>query len=220
MSRVLEMGSYDVNGTLRDFQPDGSEWIGVDLVAGPAVDIVVEGTSRLPFEDKSFDVVVASSVFEHDSTFWLTFQEMVRVTRDGGYIYLNVPSNGLVHRHPLDVYRFYPDAGKALLDWGRIAQPGLTLMESFVGLQDNGLWNDFCVVFGVNASAPETFLHRKTRFVNLWLNGEYVDETFEAQTQDHQIIFTQQQRIFELEEQLVKSKIEIMNLENRRMGSQ
>lgn len=214
MSKVLEMGSYDVNGTLRDLQPAGSDWVGVDLEAGPSVDLVVAQTSRLPFADSTFDVVLASSVLEHDSTFWLTFNEMVRVVKDGGYIYLNVPSNGLVHRHPVDVYRFYPDAGKALLDWGALTRPGLSLVESFVGLQNDGLWNDFCAVFGMNALTPEKFLHTDTPFNNLWLEGEFVSETFEARTEDFRIILHQQVRISELENQLNQLRLEINRLTN------
>jgi ubiquinone/menaquinone biosynthesis C-methylase UbiE len=83
------------------------------------VDLVIENTSDLPFTDESFDYVVASSVFEHDPIFWKTFAEMIRVLKPGGCVYINSPSNGMIHRYPIDVYRFYPDAGKALEKWGK-----------------------------------------------------------------------------------------------------
>lgn len=41
----------------------------------------------MPFGDGAFDAVVASSVFEHDVAFWITFREMCRVVRPGGTIY-------------------------------------------------------------------------------------------------------------------------------------
>jgi hypothetical protein len=44
---------------------------------------------------------------------------MARVVKSGGFIYLNAPSNGYVHNHPLDIWRFYPDAGIALEKWAK-----------------------------------------------------------------------------------------------------
>jgi predicted SAM-dependent methyltransferase len=72
---ILEIGSFDVNGSLRVHKPQGSRWIGVDLEMGPGVDIVISSSSELPFQNGEFDVVLASSVFEHDPAFWLTFGE-------------------------------------------------------------------------------------------------------------------------------------------------
>ena len=42
--------------------------------------------------------------------FWVTFAEMARVVKAGGFVYISVPVNGPVHRHPMDCWRFYPDA--------------------------------------------------------------------------------------------------------------
>ena len=37
---ILEIGSYDVNGSIRNFFPD-SNYVGVDLTEGPGVDLVI-----------------------------------------------------------------------------------------------------------------------------------------------------------------------------------
>ena len=92
--RILEVGSYNRNGGLRDVCPEGSEWIGADLEAGPGVDVVLEDPHKLPFEDASFDVVLSSSVFEHTDFFWELFKEKCRCVKPGGYIYINAPSTG------------------------------------------------------------------------------------------------------------------------------
>jgi hypothetical protein len=49
---------------------------GLDLEAGPGVDVVApEGAmGGYPFPDGAFDVVVSSSVLEHDEFFWVTIK--------------------------------------------------------------------------------------------------------------------------------------------------
>src|SRR5579859_5779437 len=101
-AQVLEIGSQNVNGSLRDFAPVYGEYVGVDIVDGPGVDIVLDDSGGLPFPNDRFDAVIASSCFEHDQMFWLTFLEMTRVVKDGGYLYINAPSNGNYHSYPYD----------------------------------------------------------------------------------------------------------------------
>src|SRR5438874_1425727 len=105
---VLEIGSQAVNGSLRESALPSTKYVGVDIEPGDGVDVVVEPGGSLPFPAESFDLVMATSVFEHDPGFWTTFVEMCRNTREGGYIYFNAPSNGPIHRFPQDNWRFYP----------------------------------------------------------------------------------------------------------------
>jgi len=149
-ARILEIGSMNVNGSLREFAKRTTEYVGVDLEDGPAVDVVIKRGERLPFDDSSFDLIMASSAFEHDPRFWETFIEMCRVARRGGHIYVNAPSNGGVHRFPLDCWRFYPDAGLALMEYASERQVKIDLVESFVGKRFSDTWdgwNDFVAVF-------------------------------------------------------------------------
>ena len=185
---ILEIGSYNVNGTLKDFQPEGSKWLGADIESGPGVDIVIENTSALPFEDSTFDYVVASSVFEHDPTFWSTFGEMVRVLKVGGCIYINAPSNGAIHRYPIDAYRFYPDAGKALEKWGQSIRPDLKLVESFVGKRDAEGWNDFCAVFALGEIHLIKTIFSDTDCENVWHGDTFLVNTFAELPQDQRIV--------------------------------
>jgi hypothetical protein len=148
-ARVLEVGSASVNDSLREYVPQSLDWVGVDLEEGPGVDLVLSDPYELPFPSKSFDVSIATSVFEHNEMFWLTFLELVRVVSDNGLIYLCSPSNGHIHRYPVDCYRFYPDAGFALQNWARRSQYEVTLIESFVLHKDESEWNDWVAVFRV-----------------------------------------------------------------------
>jgi SAM-dependent methyltransferase len=153
-ARVLEIGAADLNGALRGSAPLGAQYTGIDLAPGPGVDRVLDDPYRYPFNTASFDVVVSSSCFEHDPMFWRSFTEMCRVVRPGGFIYLNAPSNGPVHRVPTDNWRFYPDAGVALATWARHTGQDTRLVESFVGRRVSDLWNDCVMVFGKGETRP------------------------------------------------------------------
>jgi SAM-dependent methyltransferase len=184
MKSILEVGSLDVNGSLKDFRPKGAEWVGVDLEAGKGVDIVVEKSAPLPFEEKSFDLVVATSIFEHDPMFWATFNEMLRVTKDGGFIFVSAPSNGWVHRYPLDVYRFYPDAGVALQEWGVKSRANLRLQESFISERDGEVWNDFIAVFSLGEESQLNKIYLDTPSTNVWRESEFLVDTLSEKTED------------------------------------
>ena len=198
MESILEIGSLNVNGSLKDFQPENSTWVGIDLAPGEGVDLVIESGASLPFEDKTFDLVIAASVFEHDPMFWQTFNEMVRVTKENGFIYISAPSNGWVHRYPIDVYRFYPDAGVALEKWGRLARSNLSLQESFVAEQDGDIWNDFVAVFGFGDRLQVKKIYTDTLVKNVWSDGVFLEDTFCEAVEDMRIIM--EFRKFNLEE--------------------
>jgi hypothetical protein len=82
--KVLEVGSRDVNGSLRDMFSQHDKWVytGMDNADGPNVDVVkpyvAYGSGAFPFTSMKFNVVVSSSCLEHDSWPWVTFKEMVR----------------------------------------------------------------------------------------------------------------------------------------------
>jgi SAM-dependent methyltransferase len=145
--KVLEIGSANFNGGLRDEKLPNMEWLGVDLEPGPGVDVIVEVGHALPFESESFDLLVASSVFEHDIQFWNTFLEMSRVMKPNGLLLLIMPSQGTFHRYPLDAFRFYPDSGIALEKWALSRGHNIRLVESFTTPPENDVWADFITIY-------------------------------------------------------------------------
>jgi SAM-dependent methyltransferase len=165
---LVELGSQNVNGTLRDaFTGANIRYIGVDFEPGVGVDIVLEDPYKLPIEDNQADIVLCSSVLEHSELFWVSFLEMVRILKPGGLLYINVPSNGNFHRHPVDCWRLYPDSGRALQKWAQLNNHNILLLESFTGLQHGGIWNDFVGVFlKENTSEPYYLNTYNQRIVN------------------------------------------------------
>jgi SAM-dependent methyltransferase len=114
--RVLDVGSFDVNGTYKPLFPASKfDYTGLDMESGPNVDIVPDSPySWKEIESDQFDIVVSGQVLEHAEFFWLTMSEMVRVLKKGGMICIIVPNGFAEHRHPVDCYRFFTDGLIAL----------------------------------------------------------------------------------------------------------
>lgn len=91
--RILEIGSYDVNGTIRNSFAAASEYVGVDLDKGPGVDRVGYG-HEVADPDGSMDVTISGECFEHDPHWRDTFANMVRLTRPGGLVAFTCASRG------------------------------------------------------------------------------------------------------------------------------
>ena len=85
--------------------------------------------------------MLSSSCLEHDECFWMTFLEMCRVLKPGGFIYINTPSSGYYHSYPVDCWRFYPDSYKALEKWGNKMGYKISLLESYIDEEDTN-WKD------------------------------------------------------------------------------
>jgi SAM-dependent methyltransferase len=168
---IVDIGGRDVNGSLRSVAPAGNRYLAVDFTPGDGVDIVITDPYVLPFEDATVDVVVSSSCFEHAEFFWLLFNECLRVLRPEGLLYINAPSNGAFHRYPVDCWRFYPDSGIALQNWGRRSGYNCALLESFVGPRKQDIWNDFVAVFLKDESCIALHPRRLQDVVANLMNG-------------------------------------------------
>ena len=132
--KVVEIGSQNVNGTMRDHAPPNIiEYIGLDFAEGNGVDIVLTDPYKFPINDQSVDVVITSSCFEHSEMFWMSYLEALRILKPTGLLYVNAPSSWMAyHRHPFDLWRFYPDAAKGLETWGKYNNIDNMVLESFI----------------------------------------------------------------------------------------
>jgi len=109
-SLVLDVGSYDVNGTLKPLFSH-CKYTGCDIGAGPNVDVVQTLPHVLPFTDESFDVVISANCLEHCKRPWELILEMDRVLKPSGIIAVSLPWVGIgYHPYPIDCYRITPDA--------------------------------------------------------------------------------------------------------------
>lgn len=123
--RILEIGSRAaVNqvelSNLRPLLPR-TEYIGVDMQAGPGVDVVADAT-RLPFDNSYFDLVICLETLEHAQRPWEIASEIARVVKKQGGIILSSQQNFPLHMHPSDYFRYTPYGLSSLLPskWRRV----------------------------------------------------------------------------------------------------
>lgn len=72
-------------------------------------DYTWDGTT-IPFEDCSYETLIATEVLEHCPDPLLILKEMYRVLKNEGYIFLTVPFLWPLHEVPHDEYRYTPFA--------------------------------------------------------------------------------------------------------------
>jgi len=108
--RVLDVGSFDVNGSPSHLFGD---YRGVDIREGSGVDIVLDAETELVrmFGKESFDTVLCLSTLEHVKRFWFMLGEIHAVIKKGGLLFLSVPGISFPeHDHPSDYWRFTKSA--------------------------------------------------------------------------------------------------------------
>jgi SAM-dependent methyltransferase len=107
---VLEIGSYNVNGTPRDvfipFAP--KQYLGIDQGAGPGVDRVIDASNLVQeLGSDKFDVVLSTEMLEHAQDWRKAVSNMKAVTKPGGLLYVTTRGPGFpFHGFPHDYWRY------------------------------------------------------------------------------------------------------------------
>jgi hypothetical protein len=99
---VLECGSYNVNGSVRDLFA-AREYIGLDWRPGPGVDVVslvheYPGHATEPGCEyqpgRKFDTVVSTEMLEHDPHWRESVQRMIDLVKPGGTLIITCAAPG------------------------------------------------------------------------------------------------------------------------------
>lgn len=139
---IVEIGSQNVNGSLRELFTDYKNYLGVDFIPGKGVDHVLKDPYIIDLESNSVDIVLSSSCYEHSDMFWLLHLEIIRILKPQGLFYLNAPSSGFTHRYPIDSWRFFPDAALSMAVWANRNGYNTKVLESFIDNSGCG-WRNF-----------------------------------------------------------------------------
>lgn len=131
---VLEVGSYDVNGSVRPYIESchPRTYLGVDAAPGPSVDRVVDCENLTGDVANQWDVVISTEMLEHVRDWQTCLEQMAQVTASEGLLLITTRSPGFpYHPFPEDHWRFTVDEMKQILvalEWDVITvedDPGL-----------------------------------------------------------------------------------------------
>lgn len=120
LPRVLEIGSYDVNGGVRDLFVHPNKAWGIDIVPGPGVDQVYDGTT-IPWNDEDpgngyWGGIVCCEVYEHVADPVHMTAEIIRVAAPGAIILVTARAPGFAYHNPPDRWRYMPGTLAELFD--------------------------------------------------------------------------------------------------------
>ena len=107
--RLIEVGSYDVNGSLRHLVQllNPAEYVGLDIEAGPGVDVICEAEKMVEkFGPNSFDVVISSNALEHMRYWREAVSNIKNICKPQGLIFIIVPAQIPFHGYPHDYWRY------------------------------------------------------------------------------------------------------------------
>ena len=105
---VLEAGSMNVNGSVRDYVESLGpvSYIGTDMRPGPGVDVVCDAAD-LAGRFAAADVVISTEMLEHAKDWQAAVRGMISVLAEGGVLVLTTRSEGFpLHGYPEDHWRY------------------------------------------------------------------------------------------------------------------
>lgn len=133
---VIEAGSFNVNGSVRDHIESlgPASYTGIDLQAGPGVDVVMDAAD-LPGDLGQAGVVVSTSMLEHAPDWQGALRGLISAVRPGGILVLTCPSAGFpYHGYPGDYWRFSVESMR-----GIVTAAGLDVLDLIPDSQAPGI---------------------------------------------------------------------------------
>lgn len=149
---LLDVGCFEA--PLRKLLPD-VRYVGIDFCGDPDVVVDLEKIERLPFDDATFDCVIAIEVLEHLDALHRVFDEMLRVSRK--HVIVSLPNcwrdarlrierghgsfahYGLPVDRPDDRHKWFFNVGEARAFFeGQAERRGLQVKELFASHRSRG----------------------------------------------------------------------------------
>lgn len=109
--RILEVGSRDVNGSVRPLIEKfcfPQEYMGIDIESGKYVDIILPAEQLVSyFGESSFDIVISTELLEHVKNWRIVINNIKDVLKPKGLIFISTRSYGFpYHGYPHDYWRY------------------------------------------------------------------------------------------------------------------
>jgi SAM-dependent methyltransferase len=109
---ILEIGSRVVTGACFRERFSRANYTGFDIYPGPNVDIVGDAHRLSSYfeKDRRFDLIFTSAVFEHLCMPWVVAQEIRKLLKVGGCVFVETHFSFRAHERPWNFFQF-SDAG-------------------------------------------------------------------------------------------------------------
>ena len=103
--KVLDVGSQDINGN-NNYLFEECDILGIDLGPGPNVGLVCHG-GDLDHDDETYDMIICTEAFEHDSRLKHSLENIVRLLKSNGMFLFTCAGpgrleHGTTSAHPMD----------------------------------------------------------------------------------------------------------------------
>lgn len=113
-NEILEIGSRNViAGSQKHFFPQAN-YTGFDIYPGEGVDVVGDAHKLSSYFSKKFDLILSSAVFEHLAMPWRVAQEISKLLKVGGYVFIETHYCYCSHERPWHFFQFSEEALKVL----------------------------------------------------------------------------------------------------------
>jgi hypothetical protein len=140
---VLDVGSRDINSTIQDLDIRGflpnAKWTGVDIQAGPNVDLVGDMTIKEQTFG-AFDLAVSTETFEHVAAWGAMLRNMAHAVQDGidgGTVIITCAGNGRIP---------HGSSGEALVPGEFYANVDSIALEAALRILFSDVWVDYASV--------------------------------------------------------------------------
>ena len=161
--RVIDIGAGDVNGNNRYMFVD-CEYVGVDVVQAPNVDIV-SYAKDLPLDIGEFDCVVSSECFEHDMQIFETLYRILKLLKSGSLFFFTCANVG---RHEHGTKRTSPDCSYST---------NLTTSDWYPNYYQNISMDDICRIIPLQDYFMAVHFERNISSNDLYFYGFRNDNT-------------------------------------------
>jgi SAM-dependent methyltransferase len=142
-SHVLEIGSRDLNGSIRPWLATAASYTGIDRQAGQGVDVVADGATYVPVEAP--DLVVCMETLEHAEQADAIVRNAAAILRKpGGRVLITCATeprapHSAIDGGPLRTGEFYRNVSLAELVWW-VEQAGLKVVHREVHMDRGDLY--------------------------------------------------------------------------------
>lgn len=108
--KILEVGSRNVTGNPLRSRFQNASYTGFDYYQGENVDVVGDAHKLSSYFNEKYDLIFSSAVFEHLAMPWLVTIEMIKLLKEGGYVFIETHYSHGSHARPWHFFQFSENA--------------------------------------------------------------------------------------------------------------